>query len=795
MRFDELTLQDGDDELRVAFHPQLTLLAGLGASERSSLADAILGALSGGEQTSMLRYTDGTGRSVTLTSTDGRVRAQHDDDGTPAAEPLGSLVPDAKALRRLMLLAAEDLGAGPKRQRENESPELREARDMLEELAGELEAAVGREQAVTDLQLRLDQLDDELRAARDGVARREYAQVLANLERVRAEAAALRAGTAGIESDRHLLANADEARALAARWTAAVERAAAVRDALVADEALDPLDVPRLTSIPETPPAELAARVEVLVQAAEERDALDRRLQDLAVAKLPAPSDPLVAELGLLDQPSLWRRADRLAEATVAVQRVQVALGGLEVEEMGPAPSLIEDIESAHREVEDADRSAESARLPGLAGAGLGVTAGVLGLAASPVLLPVGLVGAAVAAGAGLVRPHTRRARARRAEQDALGRADATSYLGFHIRRVEASVDPKLREQVESTVDEHRGAVAGWTELAGADTDVVAARALADEIRAYHEAVQNLGDTAEEIEQLRSQLANVAEPALAAAREKVLEVGEPFLVDLAALDDPRHLLAFVEQQCDRGIRARAQAQLADAEADEQKASGRLDDLLLQLGFDAGELDARVGALEWAVSRAAEREESRNRARPREEIDAELAELQETAARLRQPEWATVTAADATTPDIPELEARRATLVAEIADARGEVDIERLADRHAAVERRVAALEARSSGPDGLTDPGLVADLQQHLLARLTVAAQAAPHGDPVPVVLDEVLQRVPADRTWDLLDLLLRLAEHQQLVYLTDDAFVAAWARQRAIDGSITLLEPTPEPV
>jgi hypothetical protein len=63
------------------------------------------------------------------------------------------------------------------------------------------------------------------------------------------------------------------------------------------------------------------------------------------------------------------------------------------------------------------------------------------------------------------------------------------------------------------------------------------------------------------------------------------------------------------------------------------------------------------------------------------------------------------------------------------------------------------------------------------------------------VVLDEVLQRVPADRTWDLLDLLLRLAEHQQLIYLTDDAFVAAWARQRAIDGTITLLEPAPESV
>jgi hypothetical protein len=58
--------------------------------------------------------------------------------------------------------------------------------------------------------------------------------------------------------------------------------------------------------------------------------------------------------------------------------------------------------------------------------------------------------------------------------------------------------------------------------------------------------------------------------------------------------------------------------------------------------------------------------------------------------------------------------------------------------------------------------------------------------------LDEALLRVPADRKWDLLDLLLRLAERHQLVYLSDDAFVAAWARQQAADGNITLLEPSP---
>jgi uncharacterized protein YhaN len=87
----------------------------------------------------------------------------------------------------------------------------------------------------------------------------------------------------------------------------------------------------------------------------------------------------------------------------------------------------------------------------------------------------------------------------------------------------------------------------------------------------------------------------------------------------------------------------------------------------------------------------------------------------------------------------------------------------------------------------------VADIQQHLLGRLTKAAQAGAHADAVPALLDEVFLRVPAERKWDLLDVLYRLSERHQLIYLTDDPFVAAWAQQCATD-TITLLAPEPEP-
>ena len=209
--------------------------------------------------------------------------------------------------------------------------------------------------------------------------------------------------------------------------------------------------------------------------------------------------------------------------------------------------------------------------------------------------------------------------------------------------------------------------------------------------------------------------------------------------------------------------------------------------------EPGPIDARVGALDWAISRAAEREEARTRARPRDELDAELVELQNAAAALRRPEWATVTAADAATPDISELEARCSELVTQLTTGRAEVDVDRLADRQAAVERRVAALEAHHGGHDITGDPAAIADIQQHLLAHLATASAAGPAGDSVPVVLDEVFLLVPADRKWDLLDLLHQSAERHQLVYLSDDAFVAAWARQKALDGTITLLELAPE--
>lgn len=795
MRVDELVLKIDGEDLRVAFHPRMTVLCGLGAAERQALAESILGSLTGGGEETALRYVDGMGRAVTVVSgAGGSVQARYDDDGSPASSPVGDLRSSPEALRALMLIQAADLSVVARSARDDEPPELREARASLEEITEQLQAALGEAEEAAALQTELDTLEEALRTAHEDASRREYAQVLAQLERVRAEAGALQSGSGGIDADRHLLAHADATRALAAQWTEAAEALELVIDRFGHGARLDAADLDAAAAIPDAVPADLDASVDALADALAHREALDHRLQALAVAKLPAPSDLLVGELGLHEQAPLWAAADRLVAATDEVHRVQMSLGGLGGDGGGEDPVAIRDMELAHRDLEEAERAAEAVRVPGVAGTALGVTIMLAGTFGALWLIPFGmLIGASVGT-VTLVRPKSRVAKAAAVERAALDRAGVPSYLGFHLRRVDAAVDPNVRGTVDSASNELRAATSAWVELVGEGIDVGRAIELRSEVTAYNDALRNLGGAADEIEQLRRDLTEHAEPAVVDARAALGATCAPFGLQADELTDLATIHQRVAAAIERGRSARVQIELEAAEAVEREAARRLGDQLLQLGFDSGELDARVGALDWAVARAAEREQARAKARPKAEIDAELEALQERARGLRRPEWSTVTASEAELPDLEELEDRREKVRAQLALVSPEVDVARLADRQAAVERRVIALEARHDGHGEAVDPDAVADIQRHLLGRITKAATAGPRGDSLPALLDEVFLRVPAERKWDLLDLLYRLSERHQLIYLSDDAFVAAWARQ-CPDGAVMLLEPEPEVV
>jgi hypothetical protein len=59
--------------------------------------------------------------------------------------------------------------------------------------------------------------------------------------------------------------------------------------------------------------------------------------------------------------------------------------------------------------------------------------------------------------------------------------------------------------------------------------------------------------------------------------------------------------------------------------------------------------------------------------------------------------------------------------------------------------------------------------------------------------MDECFLHLRADAKWAMLDLVDRFSAHAQVVYLTDDAEVATWARRRATTGSIAFLDPLRE--
>ena len=792
MRFDELVLKIPDDEIRVRFHPRMTVLSGLGAPERQALANTIVGALTGGSEETALRCVDGSGRIVIVLSGGGGVQARH-DDGSGAA-PVGELMSSPDALRDLILLRADDVTVVTQAASADEPRELREARASLAEITEQLETAMAEAQRAADLQARLDAVDEQLRTAEDGIARGIYAKVLADMEQLRAEAAVGADGPEGVAADRRLLTGGDAIHELAARWS---EAAARLTDALATfgdTPRLDGAACSEAAKVAATLPADITLLADAVTTSEADRDALDARLHELTNGQLPTPSDPAVEELGVLDETALWSAAARVMTAREQERLVQLALGGLGAGDNGDGPTEINDMEDAHRDLEAAEQAAEAVRVPGVAGTGFGLAVALAGAVGAPLLIPFGMLIAASVGSFALLVPRRRVAHAAAIERAALDVTGAPTYLGFHLRRVNATMDPKLRKTAGAAAAERRAAAEAWASLAGPTVTVERALALEHEVRAYHEALMRLGAATQEIDQIRTDLAERAQPSVTQARAALSAACAAVGVSATDADDPSSVAARVTNAIEGGRTARHQIELETAEAAEHEIATNLGSQLDGFGVEAAPLPDRLHALEGAAKQAQQREQARAAARPSHEIDADLTKLQQEADRLRRPEWAEVTAADTDAPSIEELEDRRAELQCALAEARPSIDARRLADRHAALERRVTALVARHGAEEHSGDPGLVTDIQQHLLSRLGESAKAGPHGDPVPAVLDEVLERVPVDRKWDVLDHLYRVSEHHQLVYLSDDPFVAAWARQLA-NGSVTLLEPESEPV
>jgi hypothetical protein len=115
----------------------------------------------------------------------------------------------------------------------------------------------------------------------------------------------------------------------------------------------------------------------------------------------------------------------------------------------------------------------------------------------------------------------------------------------------------------------------------------------------------------------------------------------------------------------------------------------------------------------------------------------------------------------------------------------------LRDRVTAAAHRIR--EAGAEGASGTAAAAEPAELAQALIVRMNDLRHAGTGGESLPLLLDEPLAGVsPSVKQW-VLELVGRSAGSPQIVYLTDDPDVAAWARMEAVSGELSIIEPAPE--
>ena len=790
MRLQQLTLRMDGDELAMGFHDRLTVISGVAAHERAEVAQMLLGALAGGlRQPTELEYVDATGlRLKAVNDGDGVVRHVH-EDGTPAANLLSMLSLDADSLRKLCVLAGDDLGLLTTDIGEPEPPELAEARQTLAHVSEELDRALTARETTEALRTQLAEVEEQLRNLTEGEAKRRYARLLIQIEQLRAEVAALEGGTEAATTHERLVAAAPDVRALADRWRRA---AACLLDALEEfgdRERLDVEAVRQAAGLPIRVPENLESLAASYETAEAERAAIERRLQGLTASHLPQPTHPAVVRLGRLNQELVWDTARQALAATRQLEEASLALGGLD--EDGTSPDIVAEIEDAHADVEEAENVILGRRVPAVSAWTLAAIVVIGGLMLMPLAAPLGVLIAMGIAAWAVVLPKKQLERAQAKEDEVLQRAGIPTYLAFHMRRIDATITPETRQALKTAASVHKRAMARWSELGG-ELDPAQALMLETEIRDYADALANSDGSGAIVDDLRRRLVEIAEPAATAARDRLLAVCRPF-----GVDDLKGAVSLIRDKAATAITAQLQRGVEEAERDAEALAQKLDVRLAELGFDEGDLEARLGGFEWALSTAEERLRTRAGARPLDVVREELARLEAQARREGRPEWAsTVTPADANEPDPDELERRRAELAsAYSASERLVPDVQKLSDRRKAMERRVTVLESSL----GITTSGVArataAEVEPTLQARLAAVRRPGTHDETLPLLMDESFGRLDSEAKWTLLDMVDRVAAQVQIVYLTDDPDVITWARRRVGGGTLSLLEPIAETV
>jgi len=111
----------------------------------------------------------------------------------------------------------------------------------------------------------------------------------------------------------------------------------------------------------------------------------------------------------------------------------------------------------------------------------------------------------------------------------------------------------------------------------------------------------------------------------------------------------------------------------------------------------------------------------------------------------------------------------------------------------ALSSRMRGARTGRTGPGGAHPDIDPAELARWLAARFTALRRVGPAGESLPLVLDDALLGVEAEVKQWILELIGRSAGSPQIIYLTADPDVAAWARMEALAGHLSVLEPAPD--
>lgn len=795
MRLQLLTLRIDGEELNFTFHWRLTLVTGLQAKDRADMLEVLFGSMAGNHRHFGCIYlVDGHGRAIRgRREPDNSLRYEF-QDGVEAPSPLTLLGVDEARLRQMALVPPDELIPPAPPSPADEPPQLIQARQDL----ARLDASLAEAQAA---QIRADRMGAEVGAIENQIKRVHafhahvrYVALLADLERVRAEAAALKGQVAERDTDDQLLMAAETVRTMVAGWGQSLEGVDQLRAKWGNGRRLKAEDLARYLTIPdEMPPSLMTLAQEVEVAEARCR-ALESNLTETA-AQLPATSDPVIVRLARLDQAELWPRAQAVVEAKRQISEESTSLGGVEtgVTEVGPVAARIED---AHARVDAAEALLDSRRIPGLSVATaslvLGAVAMVL-LHVAPIAAGLGALVAVVAALSWtIILPRRAQRQALREEKAALAADGLGSWLQFCLRRVDALTDRGRRAVFEDAMRVERRATAQWLELAGEGIEPADALKLKAQVWAAVELFRASDGPQADLGEIERRLREEAAPALAQARAALSVACQPFGVE--AGDHPTTEVGeAVQYQVEQARAARLQRSLMQAEKAEREAWGPLNAELTHLGFATDDPLAAIQAFESAVTSASGRQSARKHGRPVKEVEAELTVLEQRARQEGRPEWGH--SGEPVPPDglVDIEELQRELRKAEQAGSKAQRGVPDMADLQAkrdATAQLVSTLESKLPVVAGPADPE---EIGNRILARVAAARQpsetAAKTDEPMPLILDNPFIETHGEDKWNLLDLIERVSEEVQIILLSDDPEVVVWGRRRAAAGAATLLE------